>query len=253
MTIRVCPINTRAMTTLDNHTYTLTTLDNHLHINTLILLLHPLFSYITNMHTQPISTIAFTLLLLLLSPPRAAAVRPTPNPLRSSCAQARYPALCVQTLSNLSNPAAKPVDMAQAAVKASLVRTRALSAYLGKLKAASQGVGLRQRVAVSDCVQQISDSVNELSQTLNELQHLRDGTFEWQMSNVQTWTSTALTNDNTCISGFNAAAAAAAAGNVKLELKQRVTDVAMLTSNALYLINRLADSVTGKPRSNSGN
>ncbi|KAL9325799.1 hypothetical protein ACSQ67_006444 [Phaseolus vulgaris] len=202
------------------------------------------------MQTQPISTIAFTVFLLLFSPPRAAAVRPPPNPLRSSCAQARYPVLCFQTLSNFSNPTAKPLDLAQAAVRASLVRTRALSAYLGTLKAASQGFGPRQRIAVSDCVQQISDSVSELSKTLDELQHLRDGTFQWQMSNVQTWTSTALTNGDTCISGFNAAATT---GNVKLELKQRVTDVAMLTSNALYLINRLADSVTGKSRSNSGN
>ncbi|XP_014506720.1 pectinesterase inhibitor 3-like [Vigna radiata var. radiata] len=203
------------------------------------------------MQTQPISTLAFTLFLLLLSPPRAAAARPPPDPLRTSCAQARYPALCVQTLSNLSNTAAKPLDLAQAAVRASLARTRGLFAYLGALKAASQGFGLRQRVALSDCVQQISDSVRELSKTLNELQHLRDETFQWQMSNVQTWTSAALTNGDTCISGFNAVASAA--GNIKLELKQRVTDVSMFTSNALYLISRLADSVTGKPRANSGN
>ncbi|XP_047157844.1 pectinesterase inhibitor 3-like [Vigna umbellata] len=203
------------------------------------------------MQTQPISTVAFTLFLLLLSPPRAAAARPPPDPLRTSCAQARYPALCVQTLSNLSNTAAKPLDLAQAAVRASLARTRGLSAYLWALKAASQGFELRQRVAVSDCVQQISDSVRELSKTLYELQHLRDNTFQWQMSNVQTWTSAALTNGDTCISGFNAVAAAA--WNMKLELKQRVTDVSMFTSNALYLISRLADSVTGKPRANSGN
>ncbi|CAJ1940560.1 unnamed protein product [Sphenostylis stenocarpa] len=199
------------------------------------------------MQTQPISTLAFMLVLLFLSPPRAAGARPSPDPLRSSCAQARYPALCVQTLSNFSNPAAKPLDLAQAAVKASLARTRALSAYLRTLKASSQGFDPRQQVAVSDCVQQIADSVSELSKTLNELQHLRDGAFQWQMSNAQTWTSAAITNGDTCISGFNTA------GKIKLDLKRRVADVSMLTSNALYLINRLADSVTGKPRAKSGN
>ncbi|RDY10798.1 Pectinesterase inhibitor 3, partial [Mucuna pruriens] len=195
------------------------------------------------MQKQSITTLAFTVVLLLLSPARAAAARRPRDPVQSWCAKARYPTLCVQTLSNYSNPNTKPLDLAQAAVKVSLAHTLTLSVYLKTLKsqAASPSFGKRQRVAVSDCVEQISDSVSELSKTLNELQHLRTGTFQWQMSNAQTWTSTALTNGATCLDGFND-------GTVKLELKRRVTDVAMLTSNALYLINRLGDdSGTGKP------
>ncbi|KAL2344673.1 hypothetical protein Fmac_005958 [Flemingia macrophylla] len=76
----------------------------------------------------------------------------------------------------------------------------------------------RQRVALSHC--QISDSMTKLSRALNELLHLRAGTFEWQMSNTQTWTSAAL----------------------KLEVKRKVIDLGMLTSNALYMINRLGDT-----------
>ncbi|TKY54388.1 21 kDa protein [Spatholobus suberectus] len=207
------------------------------------------------MQTQRINTLAFTLLLLLLSPPRAAAARPSRDPLRSWCAEARYPALCVQTLSNFSNPAAKPLDLAQAAVKASLAHARTLSVYLKTLNATSSSrFGNRQRVALSDCVEQISDSVTQLSKTLNELQHLRTGTFQWQMSNAQTWTSAALTNGDTCLTGFNDGAAAAAAdGRLMLEVKRRVTDVTMFTSNALYLITRLGDSGSGKPRVNFRN
>lgn len=186
----------------------------------------------------------------------ATAARTPRDLLRSSCAQARYPALCVQTLSNSVGPTTKPLDLAQAAVKVSLARALNLSSYLKTLqsKVASSGsTSNRQRVAVKDCVVQISDSVNQLKLTLNELQHLRTGTFAWQMSNAQTWASTALTNGNSCINGLNRSGAD---GKVKLEVKQRVNDVAMLTSNALYMINRLShtsSSGNGKPRSNSKN
>ncbi|KAG4929528.1 hypothetical protein AAZX31_17G045600 [Glycine max] len=205
------------------------------------------------MQTQRVNTLAL-FLLLLLSPPRPAASMPPRDPLRSSCAKARYPTLCFQTLSNFSNLATKPLDLAQAAIKVSLARTRTLSVYFKTLNATSSRFGKRQRVAVSDCVEQISDSVTQLINTLNELQHLRAGTFQWQMSNAQTWTSAALTNGDTCLSGFNDGGATADGAKIKLEVKRRITDVAMLTSNALYLINRLGDdSVSGKPRTDFGN
>ncbi|KAK7388295.1 hypothetical protein VNO78_23109 [Psophocarpus tetragonolobus] len=204
------------------------------------------------MQTARNHTLAFTLLLLLLSAPRAAAARPQRDLLRSWCAQARYPVLCVQTLSNSSNLATKPLDLAQAAVKVSLSHARTLFLYFSALNATSSRFGQRQRVAVSDCVEQISDSLTQLRKTLNELQHLRAGTFQWQMSNAQTWTSAALTNGDTCLTGFNEGVGGGD-GKLKMEVKLRVRDVAMITSNALYLINRLSDSVSGKPRTNFRN
>ncbi|KAK7363337.1 hypothetical protein VNO77_05477 [Canavalia gladiata] len=206
------------------------------------------------MATHRYNTLSFALsvfFLLLLSPPCAAASRPPRDLLHSSCAQARYPSLCVQTLTNYANPAMKPLDLAQASVKVSLTHARTLFLYLKTLKVqttSSSGFTKRQRVALSDCVEQISDSVAELSRTLNELQHLRMGTFQWQMNNAQTWASAALTDGDTCLDGLNDGTAD---GKFKLEVKRRVTDVAMLTSNALYLINRLGDSSTGKPPINS--
>ncbi|XP_027368738.1 pectinesterase inhibitor 3-like [Abrus precatorius] len=204
------------------------------------------------MQTLALNTLSLTLFVLFLlfsSPPSAAAAAgPARDLLHSSCAQARYPTLCVQTLTNYANPAAKPVDLAQAAVKVSLARSRTLSVYLNTLNSqtTSSGLSKRQRVAVSDCVAQIADSVAELSKTLNELQHLHVATFQWQMSNAQTWASAALTDGETCVDGFDD-------GKLKLEVKRRVTDVGMVTSNALYLINRLGDSKSWKLRTNFNN
>ncbi|XP_012573363.1 pectinesterase inhibitor 3-like [Cicer arietinum] len=189
--------------------------------------------------------------LLLISPTFLSAAKTPQDLIRSSCAQARYPTLCVQTLSNQVGPTTKPLNLAQAAVNATLTHALTLSVYFNTLQshvALGPTVSNRLRVAVSDCVEQISDSVTELNRTLNELRHLRMGTFEWQMSNAQTWASTALTNGNSCINGLNRSDAEK---KMKLEVKRRVTDLSMLTSNALYLINRVSDSRNPKPHSSN--
>ncbi|CAL0325487.1 unnamed protein product [Lupinus luteus] len=150
----------------------------------------------------------FSFFLLFLSPSAARTLAPQ-DLLHSSCTHSRYPTLCLQTLSTFTGPTKTTLNLAQAAI-------------------------------------QISDSVDELSKTLNELQHLRMGTFQWQMSNAETWASTALTNGDICINGFNDG------GDRKMmvEVKRRVNDVAMLTSNALYFIDRVGQTRSGKPHVN---
>lgn len=98
----------------------------------------------------------------------------------------------------------------------------------------------RQRSALHDCTEQINDSVEQLRRSLHELQHLRSETFQWQMSNAQTWVSAALTDGDTCLDGF--------AGNARPDVKRRVTDSARVTSNALFMINMLGQSGKPKPK-----
>lgn len=89
----------------------------------------------------------------------------------------------------------------------------------------------------------MSESVDELTRTLDELKHLHAETFRFQMSNAQTWVSAALTDDDTCLDGFEELNV-----KVKADMKRKVTNAARVTSNALYLINRLDES-RGRPRS----
>lgn len=93
-----------------------------------------------------------------------------------------------------------------------------------------------------NCFLQISDSVDELRRTLGELQHLRGETFQWQLSNAETWASAALTNEDTCLDGFDGVK-----GKVKTDVRRKISRVARLTSNALYMINRL-DMSHGRPK-----
>lgn len=86
-------------------------------------------------------------------------------------------------------------------------------------------------------MEEITESVDELRRTLSELKHLKEETFSWQMSNVETWVSAALTNEDTCLDGFEGVN-----GKIKSDLRRKITNVAMVTSNALYMINRLDES-----------
>ncbi|XP_061350504.1 pectinesterase inhibitor 3-like [Gastrolobium bilobum] len=169
---------------------------------------------------------------------------------RSSCVHARYPRLCIRTLSNYAGPTNTSLDVARAALRVSLAHALRASKYLKSYsgpKSTADIITKRQRVALSDCAEQISDSVDELRKSLEELQHLRPETFRWQMSNAQTWVSAALTDGDTCLDGFSGE------GKVRRDLKRRVTDVARVTSNALYMINRLCEGGSGKVKPSSSN
>uniref|UniRef100_A0A6N2L969 Pectinesterase inhibitor domain-containing protein n=1 Tax=Salix viminalis TaxID=40686 RepID=A0A6N2L969_SALVM len=146
----------------------------------------------------------------------AAKTRNAPQDLvRSSCVHASFPT-SASALSPLMRACQHPRDLAQAAVKVSIARARRVSKYLDTLSGAKTK---RERVALSDCVEQM-----------------------WQMSNAQTWVSAALTNEDTCLDGFHEVES-----EVKDGVKRKITNVARVTSNALYLINRLDES-RGRPK-----
>ncbi|KAM7275834.1 hypothetical protein ACFE04_017700 [Oxalis oulophora] len=202
---------------------------------------------------------SLTLLLIsisifILSPSAAVAVasrRPIHSDepqdlIHTSCIHASYPTICLRTLSSYSTSVSTPRDVAQVAVRVSLRRAQKVSDYLATIAPAK---GKRERAALSDCVEQISETVDELSRTLGELRHLngnRGGeSFRWQMSNAETWVSAALTNEDSCLDGFEdleigGVGSSSSSKKVKSDVKRKIGNVARVTSNALYLINKLA-------------
>ncbi|KAI3414949.1 PMEI domain-containing protein [Psidium guajava] len=166
---------------------------------------------------------------------------------RSSCSHALYPDICLRTLSSYAGPTDNPRDVARAALKISLARARRVSSYLSDQAASSGSKSKRERGALADCLEQMSDSVDELRESLAELKHLRGGEeLRWQLSNAETWVSAALTNEDTCLDGFQEVGV-----KVKDDVRRKISNVARVTSNALYLINRL-DEGTSRRQSGRG-
>lgn len=160
--------------------------------------------------------------------------------IKASCKATRYPALCVQCLSGYSSAIRQSEhQLAMTALSVSLNSSKSAVAFVGKLTKV-RGIKAREYQAVKDCIETIGNSVDRLGQSVRELGHLGRAVgedFFWHMSNVQTWVSAALTDENTCLDGF---AAHYMNGNVKAAIRRKVTNVAQVTSNALALINRFS-------------
>lgn len=162
--------------------------------------------------------------------------------IKSSCRATRYPALCVQSLLGYASVIRHSQrQLAMIALSVSISRTRSCASFVKKLSQA-RGTKPREHRAVRDCVENMGDSVDRLSQSVRELGRTGEAVgedFEWHMSNVQTWVSAALTDQDTCLDGF---VGPRMDGNLKAAIRRRVVIVAQLTSNALALVNRFASS-----------
>lgn len=103
-----------------------------------------------------------------------------------------------------------------------------------------QDLGPAETHALTDCVENMEDSVVELQKSLLEMKNLNGPDFEEKMGNVMTWVSAALTDEDTCMDGFDGN------GNmnekVKATIRNYIVNVAQLTSNALALTKNLSSS-----------
>ncbi|CAL1405183.1 unnamed protein product [Linum trigynum] len=169
----------------------------------------------------------------------AAAAAASASFIKSSCSATTYPALCVQSLLSYAPTIHRsPKQLAQAALSVSLSRAQSTRSYVRAL-ARFKGLRPREKAAIRDCDEEIGDTVDRLAKSIQEMKRIgekRSGPgFEWHISNVETWVSAALTDENTCVDGF---AGKALNGKMKSGIKARFTNTAQVTSNALALVNK---------------
>ncbi|PKI65767.1 hypothetical protein CRG98_013839 [Punica granatum] len=163
------------------------------------------------------------------------------NFIKAQCGATEYPALCVESLSAYANTIGQsPQELAQAALSVSIGRAKAAKGYVTR-SAKLSGLKKREVAAIKDCLEEIGDSVDRLSRSAEEMKKVKGSKgqeeFVWHVSNVETWVSAALTDDNTCMDGFSGKALN---GNLKASIRSRIVNVAQVTSNALALVTRFA-------------
>ncbi|KAJ6825315.1 ripening-related protein precursor [Iris pallida] len=171
--------------------------------------------------------------------------RPSPTEfIRTSCRSTRYPSVCEKSLSSYA-PSVRhsPRQLAHAALSVSADRARAASSFVGRLSSPPAGRSPRSGRgggAIRDCLDTLADSVDRLRRSDREMRRMgRRGTrrFEWHLGNVQTWVSAALTDETTCLDSLSEDSAAGA--GARAQIRNRILDVARVTSNALALVNHL--------------
>ncbi|KAJ9553237.1 hypothetical protein OSB04_017282 [Centaurea solstitialis] len=154
--------------------------------------------------------------------------------IKSSCSFTTYPTLCVSSLSTRAGAIqTSPKLLAQTALSVTLDTTRSTSTAIVKLSQ-MHGMAPPEVAAMKDCIELLGDLVYELENSLKEMSRRGSKSSHLLISDLQTWVSAAMTNEDTCIEGFV---------NTKMKnvVRGKIVNVAHLTSNALALINSYAN------------
>ena len=172
---------------------------------------------------------------------------PTSDPgdfIRTSCGTTLYPDLCFSSLSRYANAIQQdPAQLARVAISVSLAKAHNAASYVSNLtREADYGANSRAASALHDCFTNLGDAVDEIRGSLKQMRQIGAAgagaeSFRFQMSNVQTWMSAALTDEETCTDGFQDVPEDA----VKSDVIDHVSDVKKFTSNALALVNSYAN------------
>ncbi|KAK3027674.1 hypothetical protein RJ639_041911 [Escallonia herrerae] len=177
----------------------------------------------------------------------AAATVPTANNtdfIRASCGTTLYPELCYTSLSGYANVVRQdPARLARVAIGVSLSKARLMASYVSNLsRQADYGSDHRAASVLHDCHTVFGDAIDGITGSLQQMRQLGGSpeALRFQVSNVQTYLSAALTNEDTCTDGFDDVPDCP----VKSDVSGRVVKVKKVTSNALALVNSYASKVT---------
>ncbi|WZZ00452.1 pectinesterase inhibitor 11 [Brassica rapa] len=172
---------------------------------------------------------------------RAGASNKAVNFIQSSCKTTTYPAVCFHSLSAYANAIqTSPKRLAETALAVTLSRAQSTKLFVSRLTR-FKGLKKREIEAIKDCVEEINDTIDRLTKSVQEMKLCGSAKnqeqFAFHMSNAQTWTSAALTDENTCSDGFSGRVMD---GRIKNSVRARIVNVGHETSNALSLINAFA-------------
>lgn len=154
---------------------------------------------------------------------------------QDACSVTTYRDLCIRSLAPFSDTAKRsPTKWARAGVSVTITLTKSVMRYLTQLKRHTH-MEERNLVALSDCIEVFQNTNDELHKSLYILRKLTASGFNQQMSDLTTFMSAALTDEDTCLDGFEGS------GGKQVDfLRSRVRNATYLTSNALALVNKLA-------------
>ncbi|XP_047330305.1 pectinesterase inhibitor 9 [Impatiens glandulifera] len=168
--------------------------------------------------------------------------------IRTSCNDTLYPDVCYTSLAGYANAVQQDAAaLVTIALTVTLSNAHQMSIYTLNLTRSPDYVSdRRSTAALRDCVSLFKDAVCQVRDSIKQMKELGQtgggASFEsvrFGLSNVQTWMSSALTNEDTCIDGFNEVADV----GLKMDVCDRSTNVIQVTSNALALVNRYVDKL----------
>lgn len=169
------------------------------------------------------------------------------NYIKTSCTKATYPDLCYRSLSPYATTIkSNPWNLCASALTVSLDSARKAKSAFSSLSK-NKSLTKAEKAAVKQCRDTMADSIGQLEQSVNIMSGIirarssssssySSSDMEFQMSNVKTYVSGAITDDSTCTDGLEEE-------KVRASLKKKILKwegtVESLASNALSLVNTL--------------
>ncbi|GJX27489.1 21 kDa protein [Tanacetum coccineum] len=171
--------------------------------------------------------------------------KPTSNDtdfIRTSCQTTLYPRICFTSLSGYSSAVQQnPARLARVAIGVTLNKANRMAKYVSNISHSTDYANPRIAAAIHDCHSVFDDAVDSIRGSLQQMRKLGGSgeSLRFQLSNVQTWMSAALTNEETCTDGFEDIPD----NGVKADVCNRAIKVKEVTSNALALVNSFANTI----------
>ncbi|KAK1413707.1 hypothetical protein QVD17_35485 [Tagetes erecta] len=163
--------------------------------------------------------------------------------IRTSCKTTLYPQTCITSLSSYSYSVQQdPGRLARVAIGVTLKKANHMTKYIANISLhADYDTSPRVAAAVHDCFSVFEDAVDQIRGSVRQMRRLGGSreALRFQLSNVQTWMSAALTNEETCTDGFEDLTD----DEVKMDVCGRAVKVKEVTSNALALVNSFANVI----------
>ncbi|XP_055807946.1 pectinesterase inhibitor 7-like [Solanum dulcamara] len=164
--------------------------------------------------------------------------------IRSSCKTTLYPDTCYHSLNHYATAVQQDAGrLARVAIGVSLAKAKRMSAFVSNLsREADYGAQPRAVAALHDCFSVFGDAVDQIRDSLSQMRTLGGSSesLRFQMSNVQTWMSASLSNEETCTDGFEDVSDDEP---LKSDVCDRAQKVKEVTSNALAFINSFANKI----------
>jgi len=156
------------------------------------------------------------------------------NYIKTSCTSTTYPSICYSTLSPYATKIeADPMKLCSVSLSLAYKAEKSSSSTISKLLKNKNMTGIAKQV-VQDCFGDVKDSIGELKDSLDSMAHLNGTDRRFHISNIQTWVSASITNDQTCSDEFDEMSVDS---SLTEKIRNAVLDAARKTSNALYFIN----------------
>lgn len=151
------------------------------------------------------------------------------------CSHTTYPTLCYTTLSSYAPEIrTNPKLLSTKSLTVALTVARSVSRTMARLSRL-RGLRHNEAAALSDCTIAVAHSEAQLMRSIEEMMSrgAHDDEGEMVVSDVETWTSAALTYEEACMEEFGGREMK---GNVGIIVRKEIWKLNKLTSNALALV-----------------